>query len=234
MPLVRTTSPGFGYIHEADVHERRSGMHATQRSTHLDTGKGVFCFIDDSSFELQLFRDVFEEQPSDTIFVYGTTFEEAQDYLQENDLTPALYILDLYGRTGTVPKPEIPPISELREKTAAIRTIDEVYRDLGSFGSDPDLQVNEYLKRLFSVIGTWRSVFSELATRLDQSPGYGIKNLKSVRACYPDTAAVMYTRKGLFADAVRVADLGCDGIFMKPMGQTDAEILAATKAQREQ
>lgn len=209
-------------------------MHVTQRNTTLDISERVFCFIDDSSFEIQLFREVFEKPSSDTIFVYGTTFEEAQDDLKKNDLTPALFILDLYGRTSTEPNPQIPPISDLREKTAAIRTIDEVYRDLGAFRNDPDLQVNEYLKRLFSVVGTWRSVFSEVASRLDQSPEYGIKNLKSVRACYPDTAAVMYTRKGLFADAVRVAELGCDGIYMKPMGQTDAEILAATKAQREQ
>ncbi len=193
----------------------------------------IFCFIDDSSFEIQLFKEVYEKHHIGTTFVYGTTFEELHEHLQRNNLIPSLFILDLYGRTSTVQNTEIPRQPALNEKTRGIRTLNDVYSNLDAFRNDPDLQVNEYLKRLFSIISAWRTLFSDIASTLDQSPEYGICNLKYVREFYPDTAAVIYTRKGLFNDAIRLAELGCDGIFMKPPGQTDDEILAATNAQRD-
>ena len=41
----------------------------------------------------------------------------------------------------------------------------------------------------------------------------------------------MYTRKGLFTDAVKLSLYNSDGIFIKPAGSNDDEIYAETKNQ---
>ena len=94
-----------------------------------------------------------------------------------------------------------------------------------------NLQANEFLKRLFSILNEWRSLFSDQCASLDQGSRFGINNLQSARQNYSSVAAVMYTRKGLFADAVILSQHNCDGIFIKPPGTTDEDIYEETGKQ---
>ncbi len=57
--------------------------------------------------------------------------------------------------------------------------------------------------------------------------------MQSVRLDYPSVTAVMYTRKGLFTDAVTLSRYNCDGIFIKPPGATDADIYTETEKEAE-
>ena len=60
--------------------------------------KPVYCFIDDSPFELKLFKDVIETRYPDINFIYANTYDECHRQLEELSLYPSLFILDLYGR----------------------------------------------------------------------------------------------------------------------------------------
>ena len=62
--------------------------------------KPVYCFIDDSPFELKLFKDVIESRFPGIHFVYAGTFTECENQLISLKLFPSLFILDLYGREG--------------------------------------------------------------------------------------------------------------------------------------
>ncbi len=193
-------------------------------------GKPVYCFIDDSPFELKLFMDVIETRYPEIQFIYANTYEECEKQLTGLSLYPSLFILDLYGREGIQKNISIPQKAFLKEQIKDIPSLDVVYDGLDKYNSDKELQVNEFLKRLFSILNDWRKLFSDQCTSLDQGSQYGINNLIRVRKNYPTVTAVMYSRKGLFTDAVNLSQYNSDGIFIKPAGSNDDEIYAETKS----
>lgn len=192
--------------------------------------KPVYCFIDDSPFEIQLFRDVIEPRCNARI-VYSDTFDSCQEQLERADLQPSLFILDLYGRQGAKADRTIPSLTHLQSQINAIPDLEQVFDGLDKLKDNPDLQINEYLKRLFGIFNGWRNIFASQCVSLDQGSKYGIGNLKRVKEIYPTTAAVMYTRKGLFTDAMELFKHNCDGVFIKPNGPGDEGIYAATRSQ---
>ncbi len=198
---------------------------------HSDMNKPVYCFIDDSPFELKLFMDVIETRYHEIQFIYANTFAECEKQLTELILYPSLFILDLYGREGTQKNINIPQKAFLEEQIKDIPSLDGVYDGLDKYDSDKELQVNEFLKRLFSILNDWRKLFSDQCSSLDQGSQYGINNLIRARENYPTVTAVMYSRKGLFTDAVNLSQYNSDGIFIKPAGSNDDEIYAETKSQ---
>ncbi len=193
--------------------------------------KPVFCFIDDSPFEIKLFKDVIEASNPGIQFIYAHTYAECDSQLAELVLYPSLFILDLYGREGLHKNVSIPQKSLLETQISNIPSLESAYVGLEKYDSNKDLQSNEFLKRLFSILNEWRRLFSDQCANLDQGSQYGINNLKSVRKNYSTVAAVMYTRKGLFTDAIKLSRYNCDGIFIKPPGSNDEEIYAETKRQ---
>lgn len=195
--------------------------------------KPVYCFIDDSPFELKLFRDVIETRFPNIQFVYASTYDECYRQLDEQKLYPSLFILDLYGREGLQENVCIPQKELLETRIDRIPSLNIVYDGLDKYSSDNNQQANEFLKRLFSILNEWRNLFSEQCVSLDQGGRFGIKNLLSVRQNYPSVTAVIYTRKGLFTDAVILSRHNCDGIFIKPPGTTDEDIYAETEKQTE-
>ena len=195
--------------------------------------KPVYCFIDDSPFEHKLFRDVIETRSPGIHFIYASTYDECHRQLGEQKLYPSLFILDLYGREGLQEDVCIPRKELLEARINKIPSLNIAYEGLEKNNCDKNLQANEFLKRLFSIVNEWRNLFSDQCASLDQGSRFGINNLQSVRKCYSTVAAVMYTRKGLFTDAVILSQHNCDGIFIKPPGATDEDIYAETGKQAE-
>lgn len=190
--------------------------------------KPVFCFIDDSDYEISLFREVFPKAAPHLTFVTASTVDACEAKLSRNGVDPALFILDLYGSSGATMRP-IPEKSDLKSRAQTFVTLDDVYNGLEECRDE--VRVNEFLKRMFAIVNQWRELFGEQCEALDQSRKYGIGNLRAVKERYPGTPAVMYTRKGLFPDAIELQQLACDGIFVKPAGRDDTEILEKTKAE---
>jgi len=191
----------------------------------------VYCFIDDSPFEIQLFKDVIEPVCTGVRFVYSDTFIDGKEQLEQSNLAPSLFILDLYGSQGIETDRNIPSLSQLQSAVETIPDLKDVFTGLEKLEHNHDSQINEYLKRLFGVFNGWRNMFRDQCVSLDQGSKYGIGNLKRVRESYPSTAAVMYTRKGLFTDAIELFKHNCDGVFIKPNGPGDEGIYAATRSQ---
>lgn len=194
-------------------------------------GRPVYCFIDDSPFELKLFRDVIDIRYTDINFLYAGTYAECHSKIQKQGWYPSLFILDLYGREGRKADVKIPEKDLLTAQIVKIPDLSVAYKGLDTYKSDKNLQANEFLKRLFSIVHEWRNIFSEQCANLDQGSRYGISNLQCVRQDYPDVTAVMYTRKGIFPDALKLSRLNCDGIFIKPAGATDEDIYSETQKQ---
>ncbi len=195
--------------------------------------KPVYCFIDDSPFELKLFKDVIETRIPKIQFIYASTYDECDRQLDEQKLYPSLFILDLYGREGIQEDVCIPRKELLESRIDKMPSLDVAYDGLEKYNCDENLQTNEFLKRLFSILNEWRSLFSDQCASLDQGSRFGIHNLQSAKKNYPSVTAVMYTRKGLFTDAVILSQQNCDGIFIKPTGTTDEDIYAETEKQTE-
>ncbi|MCP4666869.1 MAG: hypothetical protein GY849_10925 [Deltaproteobacteria bacterium] len=186
--------------------------------------KPIICFIDDSAFEHDLVRREIAPLAPDNLFVQAYTFEEAKSLLGHD--APAIFLLDLWGQDHQVTEPSIAPKKELREKIAAFPDLDDVYRGLDDF--DGDL-FNEYLKRLFTVVDCWRSLFENVCARIGQNGKYGLSNLRQARAHYPGVPAVFYTRKSLITDAVAMFKAGADGLFIKPTGRSDNDTRRLTR-----
>ena len=195
--------------------------------------KPVYCFIDDSPFELKLFKDVIETRFAGIHFIYASTYDECHGQLDEQNLYPSLFILDLYGREGIQADVSIPRKELLEARIDKMPNLNIAYDGLEKYNSDKDLQANEFLKRLFSILNEWRKVFSDQCASLDQGSRFGINNLLSVKQNYSTVTAVMYTRKGLFTDAEILSRYSGDGIFIKPPGNTDEDIYAETEKQAE-
>ena len=195
--------------------------------------KPVYCFIDDSPFEIKLFRDVIESRFPGIHFLYASTYDECHRQLDEQKLYPSLFILDLYGREGIQEDVCIPRKELLEARIDKIPDLNIAYDDIEKYNFDKNLQANEFLKRLFSILNEWRDFFSDQCASLDQGSRFGINNLLSAKQNYPSATAVMYTRKGLFTDAEILSRYSGDGIFIKPPGNTDEDIYAETEKQAE-
>lgn len=193
--------------------------------------KPVYCFIDDSPFEHKLFKDVIEPLHPGIQFIYANTYTDCYNQLTNLILYPSLFILDLYGREGRLEIVNIPQKPFLASQIKSLPGLDQVYDGLEQYESDKEIQVNEFLKRMFSILNEWRKLFSDQCAVLDQGSQYGINNLLSARKDFPTVTTVMYTRKGLFTDAVKLSHYNCDGIFIKPSGSNDEEIYTETKIQ---
>ncbi|MEW6267036.1 MAG: hypothetical protein AB1641_28515 [Thermodesulfobacteriota bacterium] len=183
----------------------------------------VFCFIDDSRFELDVFSQNIIPAGLGLEFVLGSTYEEVKAALGVR--YPCLFVLDLYGRDPGLAEPEIPALPELQSEVSLCGTLEHVYEGLDDYAGD---KTNEYLKRLFHLSDGWRRLFYRTSRRAGQSIRYGLHNLIAVRREYPAAAAVAYTRKSLIMDAVEILAAGVDGLDLKPDGPTDKEIRRVT------
>ncbi len=186
--------------------------------------KPVICFIDDSRFEHDLVRYEIAPSAPDLEFVQTYTFAEAKDLLTAK--TPSLFLLDLWGQDEDVVDPYLTPMDELKKKTAAFPTIDQIYGGLDSFQGDIN---NEFLKRLFAIVDCWRKLFEDVCNRTGQNSRYGLFNLRQTRLHYPQVPAVFYTRKSLINDAATMFKAGADGLFIKPTGYNDDETRRLTR-----
>lgn len=178
----------------------------------------IICFIDDSGFEHDLVRNVIAPVEKRLTFVQACTFDEARTRLEGR--IPGLFLLDLWGQDAEVANPAITPREELDGLISGFNTLDDVYKGLDSFSGD---KTNEYLKRFFSIVDSWRTLFESACSRIGQNNKYGLHNIKCVRAEYPGVPAVFYTRKSLINDAVAMIKAGTDGLFIKPTGKNDDE-----------
>jgi DNA-binding NarL/FixJ family response regulator len=186
--------------------------------------KQIVCFIDDSKFEHDLVRNEIAPCDPEMEFVQAYTFGEIRDMLGTK--APGLFLLDLWGKDEDVLEPYMTPKEELEKRIAHFPTLDQVYRGLDDFKGDV---INEYLKRLFAVVDSWRSVFEEVCDRVGQNRKYGLSNLRQVRKHYPGVPAVFYTRKSMISDAVAMFKAGADGLYIKPTGFNDAETRRVTR-----
>jgi len=186
--------------------------------------KKIICFIDDSDFEHDLVRHEIAPFAPDINFIQTYTFEETRQKLA--DQNPSLFLLDLWGQDPEVKQPYLTPKTELKERLTGFKTLDQVYDGLGTFPGD---QTNEYLKRLFTIVDSWRHLFETACDRIGQNRKYGLNNLKDARAYYPEVPAVFYTRKSLISDAVAMFQAGADGLFIKPNGSDDSDTRRLTR-----
>ena len=184
----------------------------------------IICFIDDSGFEHELVRN--EIAPSDKRleFVLAYSFDEARKKLKGR--IPGLFLLDLWGQDIDVSDPAITPREDLEKLVSGFNTLDYVYNGLDTFSGD---KTNEYLKRFFTIVDSWRSLFEAVCSRIGQNNKYGLYNLKCAREEYPGVPAVFYTRKSLINDAVAMIKAGTDGLFIKPTGKDDHETRLLTR-----
>lgn len=186
--------------------------------------KSIVCFIDDSEFEHDLVKHEIAPAAPDWYFLQAYTYEETRARLGPD--IPTLFLLDLWGKDETVTHPHIVTKEEMEEKILKIPTLDQVYEGLP--GLKGDIQ-NEFLKRFFSIVEGWRSLFEEASRCIGQNRKYGLSNLDQARKQYPDVPAVFYTRKSMINDAVEILKHGADGLFIKPTGRNDAEIRRHTR-----
>lgn len=184
----------------------------------------IICFIDDSAFEHDLVGREIAPCAPDYTFVQAYTFQEARETLGKR--IPALFLLDLWGQDPEVMEPRMTRKEELQERVSHFKTLEAVFEGLGDFEADP---TNEYLKRLFTIVDSWRNLFEEVCDRIGQNRKYGLANIRDVRRCYPGVPAVFYTRKSLITDAVAMFEAGADGLFIKPTGKDDQQTRMLTR-----
>jgi DNA-binding NarL/FixJ family response regulator len=184
----------------------------------------IICFIDDSGFEHDLVRNEIAPCEKRVEFLQAYTFDEARNKLEGR--IPGLFLLDLWGQDMEVEDPYITPREDLDKLVSGFNTLDYVYEGLDSFSGD---RTNEYLKRFFSIVESWRSLFEAVCSRIGQNNKYGLHNLKCARAEYPGVPAVFYTRKSMINDAVQMIKAGTEGLFIKPTGKNDEETRHITR-----
>ncbi|MFC1883594.1 hypothetical protein ACFL2O_02380 [Thermodesulfobacteriota bacterium] len=184
----------------------------------------IVCFIDDSEFEHVLFREEIAPYAQDYQFIQSYTFDEARKELKGRH--PSLFLLDLWGRDIDILHPYIYPKEDIVKRVDGFPTLDDVYDGLDQFEGDIN---NEYLKRFFSVVASWRSLFEEVCDKIGQNGKYGLSNLDQAKSLYPGVAAVFYTRKSLIRDAIAIFKAGADGLFIKPTGENDDETRKLTR-----
>jgi DNA-binding NarL/FixJ family response regulator len=186
--------------------------------------KRIVCFIDDSDFEHDLVRNELAVFAPDLDFIQTRAFDEARENLGARE--PSLFLLDLWGQDQTVKESHIISKVTLEKKAASFPTLNDVYMGLDQFKGN---LANEYLKRLFIIVNSWRDLFEDACNQIGQNRKYGLYNLKMARTLYPRTPAVFYTRKSLITDAVAMFRAGADGLFIKPTGADENETRGLTR-----
>jgi DNA-binding NarL/FixJ family response regulator len=185
----------------------------------------IVCFIDDSDFEHELVRTEIAANTPDFEFVQTYTFNAARKALGAR--IPVLFLLDLWGQDPALAEPSITGQAELEARIAEFKPLDRVYDDIDPRRTD---HINEYLKRLFTIVDGWRGLFEEVCDQAGQNRKYGLANLQDARTSYPGVPAVFYTRKSLINDAVAMFQAGANGLFIKPTGPNDEQTRAMTRA----
>lgn len=184
----------------------------------------VFCFIDDARFELENFQQNAAPAFGRARFVYAQTFEQARQALAGQ--TPLLFLLDIYGSDPQVSEPAIPAASQLAQALGPGESLEALYADLAQAG---DGAGNLYLRRLYSRVECWQRAFLGAVASLGQGRAYGLHNLQEARRHFPLAAALGYSRKALYADAVALSQAGAEGLLQKPQGADDQAIAQATR-----
>ncbi|MBW2623253.1 MAG: hypothetical protein JRD68_10135 [Deltaproteobacteria bacterium] len=183
----------------------------------------LFCFIDDSDFELSVFEKCIAASNPGIDFIQTTTYERAR--VEIGDRHPALFILDLYGRDPDMDPLGIPSKEAMAEKIKGMVSVESLYEGLEDFSGD---KTNEFLKRMFHMMDSWRQLFARVFETTGQNIKYGLNNLAEARQEFPFTPTVAYTRKSMISDAVEAIGHGFDNLNLKPDGPDDEAIYRET------
>lgn len=189
--------------------------------------KPVFCFIDDAAFELDNFRENAASAFEGVEFVYAATFEQALAKLKER--LPICFLLDIYGQDPQKENPGLPGPEIFKRALEQNMSLGDIYTGLDKDGQDRQENGNLFLRWVHAQLEAWQSAFAESCQSLGQGNSYGLANMAAVREKYPWAAALGFSRKALFRDAVAMMQTGADGVLQKPQGATDQEIAKATK-----
>ncbi len=191
--------------------------------------KPVFCFIDDTSFELANFEENALAAFARVEFVLASSFAEARTLLRGR--LPLCFLLDIYGldpegrSDSAALRPPEP--AALAAALGQAGPLESLYEGLTPGGEG----ANAFLRRLYARVEGWQRAFQLAAGGLGQSRAYGLYNLARVREHYPWAAALGYSRKALYADAAAFCLAGADGVMQKPQGADEPAIARATLAE---
>lgn len=184
----------------------------------------IFCFIDDSDFELDNFREHAAPAFQGVEFVYACDFDDAQRKLE--DRRCLCFLLDIYGGSPKQDAGDLPAPDQLAPALGKGFDINQLYSELEGEGRE---RANQFLRRLYGRVQEAQSAFSAAAQTLGQSSAFGLGSLALVRQHYPWAAALAYSRKALYTDAADMCSAGADGVLQKPQGRDEAAIALATK-----
>ncbi len=191
------------------------------------SSKPVFCFIDDAKFELDNFKGNAAKAFKGVDFIYASTFDQARRQLSER--LPLCFLLDIYGADPQMDKPRLPDPDGLAGVLGKPMSQGDLYGGIESDDNCSSEAGNQFLRRLYSQVETWQTAFQDACQGLGQGNAYGLANLAQVRDKYPWAAALGFSRKALFDDAVEMMSAGADGLLRKPQGADEAAIAKATK-----
>ncbi len=189
--------------------------------------KPVFAFIDDARFELDNFRQNAAPSFEGVEFVYATTFEQAQAQLEER--MPLCFLLDIYGSDPGQEDIRLPDPGSLEPVLDRPVAMADLYGGISQDQADTGEAGNQFLRRLYAQVEAWQAAFRRACRSLGQGNAYGLANLAAVRRHYPWAAALGYSRKALYLDAVEMSVAGADGVLQKPQGADDEAIARATR-----
>lgn len=189
--------------------------------------KPVFCFIDDAQFELDNFKDNAAKAFKGIDFIYAATFEEVRSQL--GGRLPLCFLLDIYGADPQVNIPRLPKPGFLAGALDNPPSQGDLFGGVKPGDECSTENGNQFLRRLYSQVENWQSVFQMACQSLGQGNAYGLHNLAQARAHYPWAAALGFSRKALYEDAAQMMAAGADGCLRKPQGADQAAIGGATK-----
>lgn len=186
----------------------------------------VYCFIDDTDFELDNFRAHAAWAFEPVQVVYAKSVDQAQEALR--DQRPLCFLLDLYGTDPACADPAPPPREEMAGALPAPLDLEELYRGAAPGDSEAG---NRFLRQLYGQVQGWQAAFLLACRSLGQGSGYGLGNLREVRRRWPWAAALSYSRKALYGEGAAFTLAGGDGVLQKPQGGDEQAIAQATRRQ---
>lgn len=189
--------------------------------------KPVFCFIDDAQFELDNFKQNAAKAFKEVDFIYASTFERAR--VQLGQRLPLCFLLDIYGSDPRMDSPRLPGTESVAGALEHAPSQGELFEGLQAGETCSPEEGNLFLRRLYGQVENWQAAFQNACQYLGQGSAYGLYNLGQVRTHYPWAAALGYSRKALYADAVAMMRAGADGLLRKPQGADESAIAGATK-----
>ena len=183
----------------------------------------LFCFIDDSDFELTVFEKYMAPSKPGIDFIYAKTYDQAR--IEIGDRYPALFILDLYGSDPNLIARGIPSKEAMAEQLDGMVSVESLYLGLDNFSGD---KTNEFLKRMFHLMDSWRQLFTRMFEATGQNINFGLNSQAAARQDFPYSITAAYTRKSMIGDAVEVFRHGFDDLKLKPDGPDDGSIYRVT------